>query len=111
MRAPAGFRGTFRSDETARALYSEGAGPFRIIPAAVALPADAGSGATANAESRGVALEPDVGDVDGHVEEAERLAVRHLDFPQERVAADINGDGFVDFADLLLLLAAWGPCE
>ena len=34
-----------------------------------------------------------------------------LDFPQERVAADINGDGFVDFADLLLLLAAWGPCE
>ena len=40
MRAPAGFRGTFRSDDTARALYSEGAGPFRLIPAAVALPAD-----------------------------------------------------------------------
>ena len=24
---------------------------------------------------------------------------------------DVNGDGFVDFHDLLLLLAAWGPCE
>lgn len=24
---------------------------------------------------------------------------------------DVNGDGFVDFEDLLLLLAAWGPCE
>ena len=37
---PAGFRGTFRTDLSARALYSEGAGPHRIIPAAVALPRD-----------------------------------------------------------------------
>jgi len=25
--------------------------------------------------------------------------------------ADIDGDGNVAFADLTLLLAAWGPCE
>ena len=40
MRAPPGFRGTFRSDDPARALYAEGAGIYRIIPAAVAVPAD-----------------------------------------------------------------------
>ena len=38
MHAPAGFRGEFRSDDVARALYAEGAGIFRIIPAAVAVP-------------------------------------------------------------------------
>jgi hypothetical protein len=27
------------------------------------------------------------------------------------LASDINGDGSVDFADLLALLAAWGPCR
>jgi hypothetical protein len=27
------------------------------------------------------------------------------------VTGDVNGDGFVDFDDLLMLLAAWGPCE
>jgi len=40
VRAPAGFRGEFRTDEVARALYSEGAGIFRILPRAVAVPAD-----------------------------------------------------------------------
>lgn len=40
MQTPAGFRGTFRTDDIARALYSEGAGVFRIIPAAVAVPSD-----------------------------------------------------------------------
>jgi len=35
---PAGFRGGFRTDVRARALYREGAGPLRIVPAAVALP-------------------------------------------------------------------------
>jgi FAD/FMN-containing dehydrogenase len=40
MLPPAGFRGPFRSDATARALYAEGAGIFRIIPAAVAAPLD-----------------------------------------------------------------------
>ncbi|HXY68686.1 MAG TPA: FAD-binding oxidoreductase [Gemmatimonadales bacterium] len=39
MRAPPGFRGEFRTDDTARALYAEGAGIFRIIPGAVAVPA------------------------------------------------------------------------
>ncbi len=38
MRAPPRFRGEFRSDDVARALYSEGAGIFRIIPQAVAVP-------------------------------------------------------------------------
>ena len=40
MRSPPGFRGPFRTDATARALYSEGAGIFRIVPAAVAVPRD-----------------------------------------------------------------------
>lgn len=38
MQHPAGFRGAFRTDTAARALYAEGAGLFRIIPAAVAVP-------------------------------------------------------------------------
>ena len=37
---PPGFRGLFRTDEHARARYSEGAGIFRIVPSAVARPAD-----------------------------------------------------------------------
>lgn len=38
---PPGFRGTFREDELARAVYSEAAGIARAIPSAVAVPADA----------------------------------------------------------------------
>src|SRR4051794_29221000 len=38
--APSSFRGVFRADEAARAVYSEGAGIQRILPAAVAVPAD-----------------------------------------------------------------------
>ena len=41
LRAPEGFRGAFRTDERACAVYSESAGVARIIPAAVAVPADA----------------------------------------------------------------------
>ncbi len=40
MHGPPGFRGAFRTDEEARALYAEGAGIYRIIPAAVAAPLD-----------------------------------------------------------------------
>lgn len=40
MYVPPRLRGAFRTDETARALYAEGAGIFRIVPAAVAVPAD-----------------------------------------------------------------------
>jgi FAD/FMN-containing dehydrogenase len=38
---PAGFRGAYRSDDLARAMYSEAAGIGRIVPAAVAVPEDA----------------------------------------------------------------------
>jgi FAD/FMN-containing dehydrogenase len=38
---PPGFRGIFREDDLARAVYSEGAGIARAIPRAVAVPADA----------------------------------------------------------------------
>ena len=38
---PPGFRGTFREDELARAMYSEAAGIGRAIPTAVAVPLDA----------------------------------------------------------------------
>jgi FAD/FMN-containing dehydrogenase len=38
--APPGFRGPFHTELRARALYSEGAGPLRIVPAAVAVPHD-----------------------------------------------------------------------
>ncbi len=38
---PSAFRGTFRTDDAARAVYSEAAGVGRILPAAVAVPADA----------------------------------------------------------------------
>lgn len=41
MKAPAGFRGAWRDDDPARAVYSEAAGIQRIIPRAVAVPADA----------------------------------------------------------------------
>ncbi|HEV7838853.1 MAG TPA: FAD-binding protein, partial [Gemmatimonadaceae bacterium] len=37
---PPGFRGTFREDELARAVYSEAAGIARVIPTAVAVPLD-----------------------------------------------------------------------
>jgi FAD/FMN-containing dehydrogenase len=37
---PPGFRGAFRTDEIARAVYSEAAGIARVIPRAVAVPVD-----------------------------------------------------------------------
>ena len=40
VNVPPGFRGPFRTDDTARALYSEGAGIYRVLPAAVAVPKD-----------------------------------------------------------------------
>jgi len=41
LAAPPGFRGDFRTDLEARAVYSEAAGVERIIPAAIAVPIDA----------------------------------------------------------------------
>lgn len=57
---PAGFRGLFRTDDDARAVYSEGAGIARILPAAVAVPADAEDvqGLVRWAADAGVALVP-----------------------------------------------------
>ncbi|HCT55918.1 MAG TPA: FAD-binding oxidoreductase [Gemmatimonas aurantiaca] len=43
---PEGFRGPFRTDLPARALYAEGAGIARCVPMAVAVPADADDAAT-----------------------------------------------------------------
>lgn len=40
MLPPGNLRGIFRTDLRARAAYSEGAGIYRILPAAVCLPAD-----------------------------------------------------------------------
>jgi FAD/FMN-containing dehydrogenase len=40
MLPPPGFRGVFRSDLRARSAYAEAAGIYRILPAAVCLPAD-----------------------------------------------------------------------
>jgi FAD/FMN-containing dehydrogenase len=41
VKAPPGFRGTFRTDDLSRALYAEGAGIARAIPVAVAVPENA----------------------------------------------------------------------
>jgi FAD/FMN-containing dehydrogenase len=38
--APRGFAGRFYTDHRTRSVYAEGAGPYRIVPAAVALPDD-----------------------------------------------------------------------
>ncbi|MEP6507898.1 MAG: FAD-binding oxidoreductase [Gemmatimonadales bacterium] len=43
---PPGFRGVYRADPSARAVYSEAAGIARIVPAAVAVPVDADDVAT-----------------------------------------------------------------
>ncbi len=40
LTAPPGFRGTFRTDDTARAVYGEAAGVARCWPRAVAVPVD-----------------------------------------------------------------------
>ena len=40
MRPPTAFRGVFRTDEEARAVYSEAAGIARLEPMAVAVPVD-----------------------------------------------------------------------
>lgn len=40
MNAPPGFCGPFHTDDAACALYSEGAGIYRVLPAAVAVPRD-----------------------------------------------------------------------
>ena len=60
MQPPPGFGGTFRIDDRARAAYAEGAGIFRIIPSAVALPRSPGDleALIAWARAEGVGLVP-----------------------------------------------------
>lgn len=60
LQAPEGFRGVFRTDDRARAVYSESAGIARIIPDAVAVPADADDVVTLVqwAAARGVPIVP-----------------------------------------------------
>lgn len=60
MAGPASFRGTFRDDLEARAVYSEAAGVARIMPRAVAVPEDADDVATLMrwAAESGTALVP-----------------------------------------------------
>ena len=57
---PAGFRGVWRDDALARAVYSEAAGIGRIVPAAVAVPEDAGDVVTLvrYASERSISLVP-----------------------------------------------------
>ena len=60
IESPADFRGVFRTDLLARALYAEGAGIARCVPAGVAVPADADDVPTLMRWSKreGVALMP-----------------------------------------------------
>jgi FAD/FMN-containing dehydrogenase len=60
MDRPSGFRGEWRTDDVTRAVYSEAAGIHRLMPTAVAVPADADDVATltAWAAAEGVALTP-----------------------------------------------------
>ena len=46
---PPGFRGAFRTDDNARGVYSEAAGIARILPRAIAVPADVDDVATLTA--------------------------------------------------------------
>ena len=57
---PRGFRGIFRTDDDARAVYAEAAGIARILPRAVAVPADADdvSALVRWARARGQAIVP-----------------------------------------------------
>lgn len=60
LAAPHGLRGIFRSDEEARAVYSESAGVARVMPLAVAVPATADDVVTLVgwAAANGVSLVP-----------------------------------------------------
>ncbi|MGQ0712466.1 MAG: FAD-binding oxidoreductase [Gemmatimonadaceae bacterium] len=60
MSHPLGFRGVYRDDPLARAVYSEGAGIARLIPSAIAVPRDADDAAQFArwSNERGVALIP-----------------------------------------------------
>ena len=53
---------------------------------------------------------PDL-DGDGEVKVADLLILLAAWGPCDGCAADIDGDGEVKVADLLLLIGAWGPCE
>ncbi|HEX6105986.1 MAG TPA: FAD-binding oxidoreductase [Gemmatimonadales bacterium] len=109
MLPPPEFRGEFRDDVRARAAYAEAAGIYRILPAAVAVPADPADlpALVRWAAERGTTLVPrgagsamgggNVGD--GVVVDLTRLPLRIALRPEERVAvtsagatlSDLNG--------------------
>lgn len=109
MLPPPGFRGVFRSDERARAAYAEAAGIYRIIPAAVCLPADPADVVTLvrwAAETRTALVPRGAGSAmgggnvgEGVVVDLTRLPLRLTLRPEERLAltgasltpADLNG--------------------
>jgi len=68
--APEGFRGIFRADALACAVYSEAAGVARIVPRAVAVPRGSGSSMAGGAIGDGVIVDlarfDQIGAVDAH---------------------------------------------
>ncbi len=53
---------------------------------------------------------PDL-DGDGEVKVSDLLILLAAWGPCDGCAADLDGDGEVKVADLLILIGAWGPCE
>ncbi|MBL0938690.1 MAG: FAD-binding oxidoreductase [Gemmatimonadaceae bacterium] len=99
--APDGFRGAFRTDLLARALYAEGAGIARCMPSAVAAPVDTEDAALLMrwAKSAGTALIPRgsgsgmaAGAVGAHVvvDLSRLLALSPVDVSARRVVAGVG---------------------
>jgi len=78
-------------------------------------------GCHSRAEYHNVNAEPVHSVIFGALRVADNRAFPDLDFEDilrvldawgnEGGPEDLDGDGFVGFGDLLILLAAWGPCE
>lgn len=100
LQAPDGFRGVFRTDDRARAVYSESAGIARILPDAVAVPADADDVVTLVqwAAARGVPIVPRGS--------ATSMANGALG---RGVALDLSRLAWIDAVDAARALVACGP--
>ncbi|MHB1070317.1 MAG: FAD-binding oxidoreductase, partial [Gemmatimonadaceae bacterium] len=100
LQSPDGFRGIFRTDDRARAVYSESAGIARILPDAVAVPADADDVVTLVqwAAARGVPIVPRGS--------ATSMANGALG---RGVALDLSRLDWIDAVDAARALVACGP--